>query len=133
MNYRDVYSEEIIDSQGILFEIVASKKINFERFITDYMNSSVREQIDNRNPIICNYLPLELLEEFEKTGGKIYKGKGFNFMLANWVGEMYACLQDYLGVSSKEIIKQFPAEKILRICVGLHDYDMEIAIQKLLS
>lgn len=133
MKFRDAYSEEIIDSQGTLFEIVADKNVDFEKFITDYMNSKVREQIDKRNPIICNYLPLELLEEFENTGGKLNKGKGFNFMLANWAGELYACLQDYLGISSREIIKRFSADFILNRCGGLHDYDMEIVIQKLVN
>lgn len=133
MKYRDVYSEEIIESQGVLFEIVASRKVDFERFITDYMNSKVRQQIDRRNPIICNYLPLELLDEFRKTGGSLKRGLGFNFMLANWIGELYACLQDYLGISSTEIIEMFPASRIMVACNGLHDYDMELAIHKLLN
>lgn len=130
--FRDCYSEEIIDTQGRLFELMSCEDIDFCAFITDYMNSNIRKQIDRRNPILCNYLAPDLLKEFKKEC-KLKKGKGFDFMLANWVGEFYATLQDYSGVSSRVIIKRFPAESILRRCGGLHDYDMGLVMKKILE
>lgn len=130
--FRDCYSEEIIDTQGVLFEMISCEDIDFCKFITDYMNSNVRKQIDRRNPILCNYLAPELIEELKKEM-TFKKGNGFDFMLANWVGEFYARLQDYSGVSSKAIIKRFPAESILRRCGGLHDYDLGLVVKKMID
>ena len=112
--------------------MMSCEDINFCDFITKYMNSETRNQIDKRNPIICNYLAPELIELF-KNEYKLKHGKGFDFMLANWVGEFYARLQDYSGVSSKLIIKRFPAESILRRCGGLHDYDLGLVVKKMID
>ena len=39
--FRDCYSEEIIDTQGRLFELMSCEDIDFCAFITDYMNSNI--------------------------------------------------------------------------------------------
>ena len=133
MVYHDCYSEEVIDNQALLFERAVLSGYDMKEFIEGYLNSAVRERIDWRYAKDCNYLDTELLEVFEKER-KLKKSQvSFDFMLANWIGFFYAYVQDYLWISSKEVLKRFPAKWVISKANALHDYDIDLVIKKILG
>jgi len=130
---EDVYIEEVIETQGVLFDKVIDTEYSFEDFVTKYMKSDLKAKIDRRDPIRTNYLAYEQLEEFLKEATvKKSKIRNFNTLLAEWTGNFYAYLQWYLQIPSRELIEILPIEKLIKLANGLHDYDFELAVKKLL-
>ena len=47
-----------------------------------------------------------------------------------WPGEFYAYYQWYYNVSSEETIKKVPLSFLKKAYYGLHDLELELAVQK---
>jgi hypothetical protein len=131
---NDPYLEEVIETQGLLFENVVYSGGDLIDFVNKYMNSELKHIIDNRGAIQTNMLYPEQLEELAKAENITpIKSLGFNdYMLANWIGEFYAWIQWYTQLSSSFIIKMLPIKDFIVMSRGLHDLDIELAVQKVL-
>ena len=47
-----------------------------------------------------------------------------------WIGEFYAYYQWYYNLSSAEILQKIPVEFLKKAYAGLHDLDLDLAVQK---
>ncbi|MBP3871593.1 MAG: hypothetical protein J6E46_11540 [Faecalicoccus sp.] len=50
--------------------------------------------------------------------------------MPRWIGEFYAYYQWYYNIPSSEIIEKIPVEYLMKTYPGLHDLDLELAVQK---
>ena len=53
--------------------------------------------------------------------------KGF---VPDWIGEFYAYYQWFYNLPSAEIIKKIPLDFLKKAYPGLHDLDLDLAVQK---
>jgi hypothetical protein len=132
---NDPYLEEVIETQGLLFENVVYDGGDMIDFVNKYMNSELKSGIDKRWAWHSNLLYPEQLEELEKEEHITpIKSQGFNdYMLASWIGEFYAWIQWYTQMSSAFIIRMLPIKEFIVMARGLHDLDMELVVQKILK
>ena len=61
---------------------------------------------------------------------KLKPGKALDGFLPDWVGEFYAYYQWYYNKPSDEIVKKIPIEFLKKAYYGLHDLDLDLAVQK---
>jgi hypothetical protein len=108
---NDPYLDEVIETQGDLFEEVVYSGGDLVDFTNKFMNSKMKRIIDERGPIHTNMIWNEQLECLEKEGIKVKEldkndKYPFNdYMIANWIGEFYAYMQWYTQMYSSYIIK----------------------------
>lgn len=133
MRYDKSYLDEVVETQGELFGKVEENipEIDVADFITKYMTGKTREFIDNGQAYIMTMSPEELWDYFLEVDHFVPKRKGgIGGFAPDWVGRFYAYYQWYYEISSKELVKQIPAEFILAGYRGLHDLDLELAVKK---
>lgn len=129
--YPAPYLDEIVETQGLLFEEVSARKIDFPRFVTAYMGSKTRGWIDAAYPYVCTKNYLELWDYFlEQDGFVPVKGEPVSGFAANWLGQFYAYYQWYWNLPSWEVLDRLPVERMLISYLGLHDLDLELAVIK---
>lgn len=58
------------------------------------------------------------------------EGSGIGGFIPNWIGQFYAYFQWYFNMPSREIIKLLPVDFMIAGYRGLHDLDLELAVQK---
>lgn len=58
------------------------------------------------------------------------KGKALEGFMPDWIGEFYAYYQWYYNVPSMEIIKKIPLSFMEKAYYGLHDLELDLAVQK---
>lgn len=123
------YFADVEDSQMVLFNIAQDHNLDLVCFTEYYLNSKIREMIDDGAAYYATMLGTELYDLLNVSDVKRTEIPERSFV-AEWFGAFYAAAVTKLGVSSKYVCKLVPPEKLLRKYNALHDLDMDIAIQK---
>ena len=131
--YSDAYLSDVVESQGKLFDLVAHTYPNMdtEDFITTYMASKTRRCIDEAKAYVNTMDAHRLWEYFSETEKYAPKpGKALEGFLPDWMGEFYAYYQWYYNIPSAEVIKKIPVSFLKKAYFGLHDLELDLAVQK---
>ena len=131
--YADAYLSDVVETQGKLFDFVAHNypDMDTEDFINTYMNSKTRKSIDEAKAYVNTMDAKVLWEYFLKTERYDLKpGKALNGFMPDWIGEFYAYYQWYYNQPSAEIIKKIPVSFLKKAYHGLHDLELDLAVQK---
>ena len=131
--YAQEYLHDVVENQGKLFDFVAQSfpDSDTEDFITTYMTSKTRKSIDEAKAYVNTMSAKELWDYFTETEHYSLKsGKALNGFMPDWIGEFYAYYQWYYGISSVEVIKKVPLDFIKKAYYGLHDLELELAVEK---
>lgn len=131
--YAEVYLDDVTESQGKLFDFVASlyPDCDTEDFINQYMISNTRKAIDEGQAYVNTMDYKTLWEYFVKNDGYILKkGKAIEGFLPEWIGEFYAYYQWYYNIPSRELVKKISVDFLKKAYAGLHDLDLELAVIK---
>lgn len=131
--YSDVYLGDVVENQGKLFDFVAQSypDKDTEDFINAYMKSKTRKSIDEAKAYVNTMDFKELLKYFSDTDKYSLKlGKALKGFMPDWIGEFYAYYQWCYNVSSVETIKKVPLSFLKKAYYGLHDLELELAVQK---
>lgn len=130
------YIDEVTETQGKLFDFVALNypEADTEDFINTYMQSATRKYIDEVSAYVCTLDYQDLFEFFKKTDHyELKPGKSIQGFIPAWMGEFYSLFQFKSGLSSSEVIKQIPVKNLKRAYYGLHDLDLDLAVNKELN
>ena len=131
--YSEAYLGDVIENQGKLFDYVAQ---NFpdkdtEDFINTYMMSKTRKCIDESQAYVATMDARELWDYFTKNEQYAMKpGRCIEGFIPDWIGEFYAYYQWYYDLPSSEIVAKIPVDFLKKAYYGLHDLDLELAVQK---
>lgn len=131
--YSEEYLHDVVESQGKLFDFVAQSFPNkdTEDFIDTYMAGKTRKSIDEAKAYVNTMNAAELWDYFCRTDRYSLKpGKAFDGFMPDWLGEFYAYYQWYYNLPSAEIIKKIPVAFLRKAYNGLHDLELELAVQK---
>ena len=131
--YSEVYLESVVENQGKLFDFVAQSfpDKDTEDFINVYMSSKTRKCIDEAMAYVNTMDAKELWKYFCDTESyEMKSGKALEGFLPDWMGEFYAYYQWYYNIPSVEVIKKVPISFLKKAYHGLHDLDLELAVQK---
>ena len=131
--YADAYLSDVVETQGKLFDFVAHNypDMDTEDFINTYMNSKTRKSIDEAKAYVNTMDAKVLWEYFLKTEKYDLKpGKALNGFMPDWIGEFYAYYQWYYNQPSAEIIQKIPVSFLKKAYHGLHDLELDLAVQK---
>lgn len=58
------------------------------------------------------------------------RAKALAGFMPDWIGEFYAYYQWYYNLSSAELIKKIPVSFLEKAYAGLHDLELDLAVQK---
>lgn len=131
--YPQDYLNDVVENQGKLFDLVAQ---NFpdkdtEDFIKTYMSSKTRKSIDEAQAYVNTMDAKELWAYFTKTEGySLKQGKALNGFMPDWIGEFYAYYQWFYNIPSAEVLKKVPLDFLEKAYFGLHDLELDLAVQK---
>ena len=90
-----------------------------------------RAYIDQGQAYVATMSAVELWEYFQKKDSYIPKeGKAIGGFAADWTGRFYAYYQWYYKMTSRQVIKKIPVDFIVAGYRGLHDLELELAVQK---
>lgn len=131
--YSEDYLSDVVESQGKLFDYVAQAfpDKDTEDFITAYMTSKTRKSIDEASAYVCTMSAKELWIYFTATEHYSLKpGTALDGFMPDWIGEFYAYFQWYYNLPSSEIIDKIPLEFLKKAYHGLHDLELDLAVQK---
>lgn len=131
--YAKDYLNDVVENQGKLFDFVAQSYPNMdtEDFINAYMNSKTRKNIDEAKAYVNTMDAKELWKYFKETDGySLKEGKALEGFMPDWIGEFYAYYQWYYNISSIETIKEVPLDFLKKAYYGLHDLELDLAVQK---
>ena len=131
--YPVEYLNDVVESQGKLFDLVAQTYPNMdtEDFIITYMTSKTRKSIDESQAYVNTMDARSLWEYFLKTEQYTLKrGKALNGFLPDWIGEFYAYYQWYYNIPSSQVIEKVPLDFLKKAYAGLHDLELELTVKK---
>ena len=131
--YPDAYLQDVVENQGKLFDFVAQSfpDKDTEDFIKSYMASKTRLNIDEAKAYVNTMDAKELWRYFTETEGYCLKeGKALDGFVPDWIGEFYAYYQWYFNLPSSDIIKKITVDFLKKAYYGLHDLELELAVQK---
>lgn len=131
--YADVYLEDVVENQGKLFDLVSQEfpDKDTEDFINAYMTSKTRLSIDEAKAYVNTMDVKELWNYFVETEKYVLKPrKALEGFMPDWIGEFYAYYQWYYNMPSAEIIKKIPLNFLKKAYYGLHDLELDLAVQK---
>ena len=131
--YSEVYLDEVVENQGKLFDFVAQTfpDKDTEDFIRAYMVSKTRKCIDESKAYVNTMNAKELWEYFSDTERyELKSGEALGGFLPDWIWEFYAYYQWYFDMPSKEVIQKIPIDFLKKAYYGLHDLDLDLAVQK---
>ena len=130
--YPECYVDEIVETQGKLFELIAdSSDIDFDDFVENYMTSKTRTYLDRADAYVSNFLAKELYDYFCKVDGYSPKeGESLTGFAPDWIGQFYARSQWLENVPSAKLIKLLPVDFMKASYRGLHDLDLDLAVEK---
>lgn len=131
--YPEEYLNDVIENQGKLFDFVAQDypDMDTEDFIQTYMKSKTRKSIDEAQAYVNTMSAKELWKYFTETEKySMKRGKPLDGFLPDWIGEFYAYYQWYYNIPSCEIIKKIPIDFLKKAYWGLHDLELDLAVQK---
>lgn len=105
--------------------------IDILEFIKAYMASKTRKSIDEAKAYVNTMNAKELWEYFCETEEYSMKpGKALEGFMPDWIGEFYAYYQWYYNIPSAEIIQNIPLNFLKKAYFGLHDLELDLAVQK---
>lgn len=131
--YPEDYLNDVVENQGKLFDFVA---VSFpdkdtEDFIETYMKSKTRRSIDEAQAFVNTMSAKELWAYFIETEKYSLKpGDALGGFMPDWIGEFYAYYQWYYNTTSAETLKKVPLDFLKKAYHGLHDLELELAVQK---
>lgn len=131
--YAEDYLNDVVENQGKLFEFVAETYPDMDTvdFINAYMVSKTRKSIDESKAYVNTMNAKELWAYFSETEQYTLKfGKALEGFMPDWLGEFYAYYQWYYNMSSAEVIKKVPIDFLKKAYFGLHDLELDLAVQK---
>ena len=131
--YAQDYLNDVVENQGKLFDMVAQSypDMDTEDFIKAYMTSKTRKSIDEDQAYVNTMRAQELWTYFTTTEGYSLKhGKALEGFLPDWIGEFYAYYQWYYNLPSAEVLRSVPLDFLKRAYYGLHDLELDLAVQK---
>lgn len=131
--YPKDYLNDVVENQGKLFDFVSQNYQDYdtEDFIKAYMLSNTRKSIDEAQAYVNTMNAKDLLEYFLKNEKYVFKkGKTLEGFMPDWIGEFYAYYQWYYNIPSSEVLKKVPLEFLKKAYFGLHDLELELAVQK---
>lgn len=131
--YSKIYLDDVVENQGKLFDYVAQKcpDMDTENFINAYMESKTRKSIDESQAYVNTMDAKELWHYFTTMENYTLKpGESLKGFLPDWIGEFYTYYQWYYNIPSVEVIKKVPISFLKKAYHGLHDLDLELAVQK---
>ncbi len=131
--YPDAYLQDVVENQGKLFDFVAQSfpDKDTEDFIKSYMASKTRLNIDEAKAYVNTMDAKELWRYFTETEGyRLKEGKALDGFVPDWIGEFYAYYQWYFNLPSSDIIKKITVNFLKKAYYGLHDLELELAVQK---
>lgn len=131
--YSESYLEQIVETQGQLFDFVSYKfpECNTKDFINKYMQSYTRQRIDKADAYLSNEDVEDLYVWFIKLDNYIFSpGKAITGFKPDWIGKFYAYFQWYYNLPSKDVIEKVPLDFLEKAYYGLHDLDLELAVEK---
>lgn len=131
--YAQDYLNDVVENQGKLFDFVAQSypDMDTEDFIKTYMASKTRKSIDEAQAYVNTMGAKELWEYFTETENYSLKsGKALKGFMPDWIGEFYAYYQWYYSIPSVEVLKKVPLDFLEKAYYGLHDLELELAVQK---
>ena len=133
MAYAQVYLDEVVETQGRLFDLVANKYPNMDtaEFIQAYMSSSTRKYIDDGQAYVCTMSQDDLLEYFMVHEDYSLKpGTALTGFMPDWIGQFYAYYQWHYDIPSATVIQEIPLTFLKQAYGGLHDLQLHLAVQK---
>lgn len=131
--YAQAYLNDVVENQGKLFDFVAQAypDRDTEDFIRTYMTSKTRKSIDEAKAYVNTMSAKELWEYFTETEKYSLKsGKALKGFMPGWIGEFYAYYQWYYNIPSAEVLKKIPLDFMEKAYHGLHDLELDLAVQK---
>ena len=131
--YSKEYLNDVVENQGMLFDFVAQNHpdMDTEDFIRTYMASKTRKAIDEAKAYVNTMSAKELWSYFTETENySLKKGKALEGFMPDWLGEFYAYDQWYYNMPSCEVIKKVPLDFLKKAYFGLHDLELDLAVQK---
>lgn len=131
--YASDYLQDVVENQGKLFDFVAENFLDkdTEDFIKTYMQSKTRKSIDEAKAYVNTMSAKELFDYFTTTENYVLKaGKAMAGFMPDWIGEFYAYYQWYYNIPSSEVLKQVPLDFLKKAYHGLHDLELDLAVQK---
>ena len=131
--YSDAYLSDVVEVQGKLFDLVAHAypDMDTEDFITTYMASKTRKAIDKGQAYVNTMDAPRLWEYFTETEKfEMKPGRALEGFLPDWLGEFYAYYQWYYNIPSAEVIQKIPVSFLKKAYYGLHDLELDLAVQK---
>ena len=95
------------------------------------MASKTRKSIDDAKAYVNTMDAQELWDYFMNTEHYTLKsGTAMKGFVPDWIGEFYAYYQWFYNLPSAEIIKKIPLDFLKKAYPGLHDLDLDLAVQK---
>lgn len=131
--YSDVYLRDVVENQGKLFDYVAQnfQDKDTEDFIKTYMKSKTRKSIDDAQAYVNTMDAEELWKYFCETEQyKMKSGEAMQGFMPDRIGEFYAYYQWYFNLPSAEVVKKIPIDFLKKAYFGLHDLELDLAVQK---
>lgn len=131
--YAEAYLSDVVENQGKLFELIAEAYPDMDTvdFINAYMTSKTRKSIDESKAYVNTMNAKELWAYFSETEQYTLKfGKALEGFMPDWLGEFYAYYQWYYNIPSAEVIKKVPIDFLKKAYFGLHDLELDLAVQK---
>jgi len=131
--YSEIYLHDVVEAQGKLFDHVALvyPDMDTEDFICAYMVSKTRKSIDEAKAYVNTMDAKQLWAYFMETEHYVLKpGRAMEGFLPDWIGEFYAYYQWYYNIPSSEIIEKIPVSFLKKAYYGLHDLELDLAVQK---
>ena len=123
--FSKAYLDEVIENQGKLFEYAQDHcpGMDIEDFIDQYMNSRTRSLIDEGQAYVSTMDAESLFGYFLKNDKyKLKHGKETGGFAPDWIGQFYALFQ--------WIVRLLPVKFMFEGYPGLHDLDLQVAVQK---
>lgn len=131
--YPEAYLNEVVENQGKLFDYVAQAypDMDTEDFIKTYMAGKTRKSIDEAQAYVNTMSARELWEYFQETEHYFLKpGRALDGFMPDWIGEFYAYYQWYYNIPSREVLQRIPLDFLEKAYFGLHDLELDLAVQK---
>ncbi len=131
--YSDAYLDEVVESQGKLFDLLHRFPDNDTGdFIQAYMSSKTRKCIDESKAYVNTMDARELWDYFftETEQYRMKPGKAIGGFMPDWIGEFYAYYQWYYNIPSAELVEKIPLDFLEKAYYGLHDLELELAVKK---
>lgn len=127
------YLQHVVKTQGQLFDMYARQHpdCDTEDFISSYLNSATRASIDEGQAYVCTMDAETLMSWFLEKNGYVPKnGESMKGFMPDWIGRFYAQCQWQGQLSSRETLKKVPIAYLKSMYSGLHDLDLDLAVDK---